>query len=92
MCRDSHIKQIYAAMRCFMTDAFDHSGGECAASSDAALQKRLDDVTASRQQYRTAPKCLHLKGSSGARICMVHSPKGDMFFDDNPEVRGGEAE
>lgn len=86
-CRDSHIKQIYAAMRCFMTDVWQHSGGECAASSITDLQFQLDDVTASGHQYRTAPRCLHLLGGSGARICLVHSPKGDMFFGDNPQVR-----
>lgn len=85
--RDSHIKQIYAALRCFMTDFWAHSQGECAASPEEALQFQLDDVTAAEQPYRTPPRCLHLKGGSGARICLVHSPKGDMFLDGNPEVR-----
>lgn len=86
VCRDSHIKQIYAALRCFMTDLWAHDGGECAASPDTALQFKLDDVTASGHQYRTQPRCLHLVGGSGSRICLVHSPKGDMFFGDNPQV------
>lgn len=85
-CRDSHIKQIYAAMRCFMSDFWQHAEGECAASSTKALQAQLDDVTAEGHQYRTAPRCLHLIGGTGARICLVHSPKGDMFFSDNPQV------
>jgi hypothetical protein len=85
--RDSHIKQIYAALRCFMTDLWEHAGGECAASTDFELQFKLDDVTASGHQYRTQPRCLHLVGGRGARICLVHSPKGDMFFEDNPQVR-----
>lgn len=86
VCRDSHIKQIYAALRCFMTDLWTHAGGECAASPDSDLQFKLDDVTASGHQYRTQPRCLHLVGGSGARICLVHSPKGDMFFGNNPQV------
>jgi hypothetical protein len=69
-----------------MTDLWQHAAGECAASSNTDLQKHLDDVTASGHPYRTAPRCLHLVGGSGARICLVHSPKGDMFFDANPEV------
>lgn len=85
-CRDSHIKQIYAALRCFMTDFWRHSQGECAASATEALQFELDDVTAAGHPYRTPPRCLHLIGDSGARICLVHSPKGDMFFGGNPEV------
>lgn len=39
---DSHAKVLYYSLRCFMMDFWDHSQGECAASSDAALQKQLE--------------------------------------------------
>jgi hypothetical protein len=35
---DSHIKQLYAAVRCLLADMWDHSQGECAASPSQALQ------------------------------------------------------
>jgi hypothetical protein len=39
---DSHVKGLYYTLRCFMMDLWDHAQGECAASSDAALQTQLE--------------------------------------------------
>jgi hypothetical protein len=42
LCSDSHVKGLYYTLRCFMMDLWDHAQGECAASSDAALQTQLE--------------------------------------------------
>lgn len=42
LCSDSHVKGLYYTLRCFMMDLWEHAQGECAASSDAALQTQLE--------------------------------------------------
>jgi hypothetical protein len=59
-------------------------------------QDFLDDVSARDHIYRTAPRCFHLLNANGARVCLVHSPKGDKFFvqpprDQQQQVCGGSA-
>eukprot|EP00775_Hariotina_reticulata_P002003 gene2003-2325_t len=78
---DSHTKGFYAALRCLLLDFWDHSQGECAASSDADLQHQLELAALNGQIYNTPPRCLHTKGNG--RVCLIHSPRGDKLVSEN---------
>uniref|UniRef100_A0A383WB69 Uncharacterized protein n=1 Tax=Tetradesmus obliquus TaxID=3088 RepID=A0A383WB69_TETOB len=84
---DSHAKVLYYSLRCFMMDFWDHSQGECAASSDAALQKQLELSSAQGHPYNNPPRCLHLS-ASGARICVVHNPIGTYLVSNDSQASG----
>ncbi|WIA16302.1 hypothetical protein OEZ85_013003 [Tetradesmus obliquus] len=79
---DSHTKNTFTALRCFMLDFWDHSQGECQASSIALLQQQLEKAALRGHIYNTPPRCLHLIG--GGRICLVHSPMGTTLLNDDP--------
>ncbi|KAF8056213.1 lysA [Scenedesmus sp. PABB004] len=93
---DSHVKGLYASLRCFAFDLWDQAVGECDASADAGLQKQLELVTAQARRaaaaagghpYNTPPSCLHMRGSRG-RICLVHSPIGDYHVSADSQSPG----
>lgn len=88
--RDSHMKSTYTAIRCIMLDFWDHSQGECAASSDAAQQLELHkaELFAPRNLTLldiTEPRCLHLLG--GGRICFLHAVRGETLVSGDTQVR-----
>lgn len=89
---DSHTKNFYPAMRCFMLDFFQHSVGECAATTDAALQEQLQRVALYPPKQKSLkatspPRCVALVG--GGRICMVQAVRGEQLVSDNPQAAPG---
>jgi hypothetical protein len=86
-CSDSHTKNTFSALRCFMLDFWDHNQGECQASSIQLLQQQLEKAALRGHIYNTPPRCLHLIG--GGRICLVHSPIGTTLLNSDPYVSSG---
>lgn len=84
LCSDSHVKSLFYSLTCVMQDLWQHSLGECAASANTTLQKQMELVSLRGHPYNTPPRCLHLKGSRG-RICLVHSPMGDLYVSSDPQ-------
>lgn len=88
---DSHMKSTYTAIRCIMLDFWDHSQGECAASSDPAQQLELHkaELYAPRNLSLaeiTEPRCIHLIG--GGRICFLHAVRGEVLVSGNNKKPG----
>jgi len=84
------MKSTYTAIRCIMLDFWDHSQGECAASSDPAQQLELHkaELYAPRNLSLaeiTEPRCIHLIG--GGRICFLHAVRGEVLVSGNNKVR-----
>jgi hypothetical protein len=84
------MKNTYTAIRCVMLDFWDHSQGECAASSDAAQQLELHkaELFAPRKLTLmdiTEPRCIHLLG--GGRICFLHAVRGEVLVSGDRQVR-----
>jgi hypothetical protein len=55
---------LYYTLRCFMMDFWDHSQGECAASSDTELQTKLELASAQVADSLTADTAAWLLSSS----------------------------
>ncbi|KAF8065611.1 hypothetical protein HT031_003212 [Scenedesmus sp. PABB004] len=83
---DSHTKNLFSALRCFLFDFWSPEQGECAASADAAQQAALERAALRGHIYNTPPRCLHL--FSGARVCLLHSPMGTTLLTDDPQDPG----
>ncbi|WIA34853.1 hypothetical protein OEZ86_013151 [Tetradesmus obliquus] len=86
---DSMMRNIYYALRCFMTDFWDHSVGECAASPNTALLKEIFQAADTNQTsvmghhaITDMPGCVHLL--AGGRICWVNSVRGEEFAASTP--------
>lgn len=84
------MKSTYTAIRCTMLDFWDHSQGECAASSDSAQQLELHraELFGPRNlslSEITEPRCIHLIG--GGRICFLHAVRGEVLVSGNNKVR-----
>jgi hypothetical protein len=67
-------------------DLWDHEMGECAASAQPELQAALEAAGARGHPYNTPPRCLHLHG--GGRVCLVHSPLGDLLTTGDVQAPG----
>lgn len=85
------MKSTYTAIRCIMLDFWDHSQGECAASSDAQQQLQLHkaELFAPRNLSlidMTEPRCIHLLG--GGRICFLHAVRGEVMVSNNSTKPG----
>jgi hypothetical protein len=83
------MKSTYTAIRCIMLDFWDHSQGECAASSDTAQQLELHtaELFAPRKLSLidiTEPRCIHLLG--GGRICFLHAVRGEVVVSVDEQV------
>lgn len=84
------MKNTYTGIRCVMLDFWDHSQGECAASSDATQQLELHkaELFAPRKLTlidMTEPRCIHLLG--GGRICFLHAVRGEVLVSGDIQVR-----
>jgi hypothetical protein len=77
---DSHQKQLFASLQCFLLDFYD--GKECKVSADPAVVQQVNTLPVMPGQS----KCIHLMG--GTRICFVHVVMGTSLVN-NPEVRYG---
>jgi hypothetical protein len=74
LCRDSHTKTFYRALQCFMLDFWENQA-ECESNSDASAVAQL-------QKLPVRPgdsQCIHLRGPSGGRICIVHVVLGSSL-------------
>lgn len=77
---DSHMKNLYWAMRCFFLDFWDTEAGECAAVPSADGQHDLHAAALYTPRHKsldeiTEPRCIHL--IAGGRICFLHVVRGE---------------
>jgi len=79
---DSHTKQLFKALQCFLIDFWDQQ--ECLVSPNATLERALDKLPAAPGES----KCIHLLGDG--RVCIVGAVLGTSLLD-NPQVAGGGA-
>ncbi|KAI8468653.1 MAG: hypothetical protein J3K34DRAFT_426509 [Monoraphidium minutum] len=77
---DSHTKQLFKAMQCFLIDFWDQA--ECAASPEDWVNAGLNALPVKKGES----KCIHLMGEG--RICYVGAVLGTSLLE-NPQVAGG---
>lgn len=82
---DSHSKGFFAALRCLFIDFFSNDQPECAASSNIEQQQALELASLRGHIYNSQPRCVLLRDS--ARICLVHSPMGNLLASNDTKVR-----
>jgi hypothetical protein len=75
--RDSHTKQLFKALQCFMFDVWD--GHLCRVTSDMGLVQQLDDLP----WFSGGSMCLHLVGNT--RICRSVAVLGSSLLN-NPQA------
>jgi hypothetical protein len=85
------MKSTYTAIRCIMLDFWDHSQGECAASSNTEQQLALHkaELFAPRNLSlidMTEPRCIHVLG--GGRVCFLHAVRGEVMVSNNATKPG----
>jgi hypothetical protein len=85
------MRNIYYALRCFMTDFWDHSLGECAATPNTTLLKEIFQAADTNHTsvmghhaLTDMPGCVHLL--AGGRICWINSVRGEEFAASKPGV------
>ena len=79
---DSHSKQLYRALQCFLID-FWPGQAECAVSASRGDVARLDDLPTRPGET----KCFNVLG--GGRVCQVHNVLGDSLLDNKNVSDGG---
>eukprot|EP00775_Hariotina_reticulata_P004966 gene4966-5207_t len=88
---DGDAQVAEAACQCFMLDFWDHSIGECAASTNRTLQDLLQQTALypPRQgslKDTSPPRCVHLVG--GGRICLIQAVRGEQLVSSDPQKLG----
>ena len=78
---DSHTKQLFRALQCFLYDFWD--GQECKAAADEALVRDLDNLPAMPGES----KCIHLAGNS--RVCRLGVVLGSSLAGNAALPEGG---
>lgn len=79
---DSHAKQLYRALQCFLLDFWDHK--ECEAGTDASAVQQLYNLPRAPGQSQ----CFNLLGAAGGRVCIVHAVLGTSLLG-NPSLPAG---